>query len=104
MLHELQGIQAVDGELVVVGVENTSEGRRRVHVPIDVAFGIGCVLIELWQLAKEREDQLRSSGELLDLQAMRQDFATRLRRRMLNGSEDNAGTGTVLPDGSPAHV
>ena len=81
MLNELRGVQVVDGELVIVTVETSLEGERTVTMPVEDAYAIGCILIELRQLAKEREQELRETGELLDVRAMREEFATRLRQR-----------------------
>ena len=81
MLNELRGVQFVNGELVVVAVEPLQAGERTVTMPVDDAHAIGCLLIELRQLAKEREQELRATGDLLDVQAMREEFAERLRQR-----------------------
>jgi tRNA threonylcarbamoyladenosine modification (KEOPS) complex Cgi121 subunit len=97
VLNELRGVQVIDGELVVVAAEGTADGERRITMSVDDAHAIGCILIELRQLAKEREQELRATGELLDIRNMRDEFATRLRRRqVLNGSDENVDWATVI--------
>jgi hypothetical protein len=97
VVNELRGVQFIDGEMVVVAIERTPEGERTVTMPVDVAHGVGCILIELCQLAKEREEHLRESGELLEVEAIREEFASRVRRRhALNGSEENVYWRTVV--------
>ena len=97
MLNELQGVQFINGELMVVALDRTPDGERTFTMPVNDAHAIGCLLIELRQVAKEREQELRATGELLDVQAMREEFATRLRRRqVLNGSDENVDWATLI--------
>ena len=97
VLNELRGIQFIDGELMVLAVDRTPDGERTITMPVDDAHAVGCILIELRQLAKEREQELRATGDRLDVQAMRQEFANRLTpRQVLNGSDENVDWATVI--------
>jgi hypothetical protein len=81
VLSEFRGIQIVEGELAVVAVKQTAIGPEFISMPVETAHAVGCMLIELCDLAKEREDELRRSGELLDIRAMTDEFMVRVRRR-----------------------
>ena len=97
MVSQLRGVQEVEGRLTVVTVQDTPQGRTHTTMPIEEAHAIGCILIELCQLAKERQQQLRATGELLDVAVMREEFAERLRRReTLNGGNEAVDWATLI--------
>ena len=87
MLSELHGIGVIDGELAIVGVKQTGAGPEFITMPVQAAHVVGCMLIELSEIAVERESDLRSSGTMLDVRAMADEFMARVRRRQeLNSS------------------
>jgi hypothetical protein len=81
VLSELHGIRVKDGELVIAAVKETPAGPEFVTMPVQMAHAVGCMLIELCHLAMEREEDLRATGALLDLQAIKDEIAARVRRR-----------------------
>ena len=91
MLNELHGVRVIDGELAIVGVKQTIAGPEYITMPVGVAHAVGCMLIELSELAVERESDLRNSGEMLDVRTMADEFMARVRRRQ----DSNGGAVTV---------
>ena len=87
MLSELHGIGVIDGELAIVAVKQTGAGPEFITMPVQTAHVVGCMLIELSEIAVERESELRSSGTMLDVRTMADEFLARVRRRQeLNSS------------------
>jgi hypothetical protein len=81
VLSELRGIQVVEGELAIVGVKQTATGPEFITMPVETAHAVGCMLIELCELAREREQDLRRSGEMLEVSALAEELVVRVRRR-----------------------
>jgi len=79
-LH-FQGPACVQGQLVVVRTVPTSGGRRPILIPIEQAKISGCVLIEMACLAEERQQELRSTGQVLDVATLVNEFNIRVQAR-----------------------
>jgi hypothetical protein len=80
---QLQGVEYIDGQLAVVGSLIGSDGTTSPALfPADLAFTIGCSLIELAGLAHEREAELKQSGQVLDVNSMETEFGRRLQQRI----------------------
>lgn len=82
-----QGAQVVNGEVVLRGSMKLPDGSRvPLFLPIGLAHTMGCMLIEMAQLGRERESELRKTDHVLDVNDV-PDFGTRVEKRMrLNGS------------------
>jgi hypothetical protein len=85
--QHMRGPQVVNGQLVLVGSAAMPDGTRiPTFLPVGLAHTVGCMLIELAQLARERESELRQNGAVLDVGDV-PGFSDRLEARMrLNGS------------------
>lgn len=82
MIDHIQGVQFKDGQLALVGTQAGPNGIRvPVFIPVDFAATMGCWFIELAQLAKEREAELKASGKVLDINTMVGEMTVRLQQR-----------------------
>jgi hypothetical protein len=88
MDFHFQGVQDIDGKLAVVGAIIGNDGSKvPILLPAGYAHTLGCALIELSQLAKEREPELKASGKVLDVNTIADEFGRRMTERLkLNGS------------------
>ena len=89
MDFHFQGVQYIDDRLAVVGSIIAHDGSKApIRFPAEYAHTLGCALIELAQLAKEREAELKASGNVFDVNTMADEFGRRMSERLkLNGSE-----------------
>ena len=87
---QFQGARAHDGKVAVIG--NLIFGKKTAFGPVfftpEYAQNLGCMLIELGKIAKEREEQVVSSGATLDIAEIIDEFAFRITERFqLNNVE-----------------
>jgi hypothetical protein len=84
----------LQGQLAVVGSILADNGPQiPIFLPADYAHTLGCAPIELAVLAKDREPDLRRTGQLLDMNTLTPEFGSKLKARLrLNGSEASIST------------